>query len=320
PADGSLIWQVSYASETTSEHGTGMRATPYIEEERVYTFGRGGELGCWNLLDGAEIWRRNVEADGGESPRWGHSSSPLVVGEKVVVQGGGRARAIAYNKMSGELEWKSGEGLAGYAPIVVTEVDEKLVLLVFHGEGLAALEVANGNELWDIEWETPWDVNAGTPIVVGDEVFITSGYGVGGSLLKMGAEGASKVWENTVISAQHTDPYIIDGFLYGYSGDSSQNRGSFKCVELGSGEEVWSTNEMGWGTCLWVDGYLLCCDIKGNVYLMKPGAEKFELVTEMREALGKVRGPVWTIPVVSNGKLYLRFKQRMVCYDLQEEF
>jgi len=49
---------------------------------------------------------------------------------------------------------------------------------------------------------------------------------------------------------------------------------------------------------------------------MKPGPEKFVLVTEMVEALGKVRGPVWTIPVAANGRLYLRFKQRMVCYDL----
>ena len=83
-----------------------------------------------------------------------------------------------------------------------------------------------------------------------------------------------------------------------------------------SGEVVWATNEMGWGTCLWVEGYLLCCDIKGNLYLMKPGAEKFELVTEMAESLGKVRGRVWTIPVAANGRLYLRFKQKLVCYEL----
>ncbi len=114
----------------------------------------------------------------------------------------------------------------------------------------------------------------------------------------------------------HSDQYAINGYLYGYSGDSFQNKGSFKCVNLHNGEEKWSTNETGWGTCVFVDGHLLCIDIKGNLYLMKPDPDNFILVTQLPKALGDIKGPVWTKPVIANNRLYLRFRQQMVCYDL----
>ena len=103
---------------------------------------------------------------------------------------------------------------------------------------------------------------------------------------------------------------------YGYSGDSSQNKGAFKCVSLQDGSVRWTTNDMGWGTCVFVDGHLLCSDIRGNLFLIRPDPDRFVKVSEMRNALGDIRGPVWTRPVVANGLLYLRFKQRLVCYRL----
>ena len=316
PTDGTLLWQTSYSSKAGASHGTGPRATPAIDDDRVYTFGRGGDLVCWKLLDGKEVWRVNVSDEGGEAPMWGHASSPLILESRAMVQGGGTARTIAYDKMTGNVAWKSGDGLAGYAALTAMDLDGKPAVLVFHGKGLAALDAGNGDGLWDIFWETSYDVNATTPIAIGDRVFITSGYGTGCMLLKVRRSGAEVLWQSKVIAAQHSDPYAIDGFLYGYSGDSSQNKGTFKCVSLEDGSERWQTNEMGWGTCVFVDGHLMCCDIKGNLFLMRPDAGRFVKVSEMRNALGDVRGPVWTRPLVANGLLYLRFKQRLVCYRL----
>ena len=138
-------------------------------------------------------------------------------------------------------------------------------------------------------------------------------------LVQISGEKAETVWTNKTIASHNSDPYIIDGFIYGYSGMSNQNGGDFKCVEVDSGVEKWSTGEMGWGTCVWVDDHLLCCDIKGNIYLMKPDPEKFIKAAELSKALGDVKGPVWTIPVVANGRLYLRCKQRLVCYDILKQ-
>jgi hypothetical protein len=85
---------------------------------------------------------------------------------------------------------------------------------------------------------------------------------------------------------------------------------------LETGRERWSTGAIGWGTTVYVDGYLLCLDIKGNLFLVKPDPDKFEKVAELKAALGQVTDPAWTLPVVANGRLYLRYMQRLVCYDL----
>jgi len=317
PVTGALVWKTAYPARKSSFlHGTGPRATPFVDGDRVYTFGRAGDLVCGKLLDGSEVWHRNVTDEGGDAPKWGHSSSPLVTETLVVVQGGGSVRVIAYDKMTGDVKWTSGEGEAGYAALTRVRMGGVDAALAFHGTGLAAVRLADGAELWDTRWKTMSLVNATTPVVEGDLVFITSDYGKGGSLLRFDAGSVTTVWANRAIAAHHSDPFVIDGHIYGYSGMSAQNRGDFKCLVLATGEEKWSTREMGHGTCVHVDGHLLCCDIEGNLFLMKPDPEKFMKVTGMPKALGDVRGPVWTVPVIANGLLYLRFKQKLVCYRL----
>jgi outer membrane protein assembly factor BamB len=246
--EGTMLWQGSYAAEANTSHGSGPRATPYIDDDRVYTYGKSGDLVCWSLFDGEELWTTNVSFEGGALPQWGLSSSPLVLGDLVIVQGGGSARTVAYDKMTGKVIWKSGNGLAGYAAVTKMDIDAKTVILSFHGGGIAAIDAKNGSELWNMPWETPWNVNATTPITIGGRVFITSGYKTGGAMLKASLDGAETLWQNETISSQHSDPILIDGLLYGYSGDSSQNKGSFKCVDTENGAEIWATNDMGWGT------------------------------------------------------------------------
>jgi outer membrane protein assembly factor BamB len=316
PVTGKLLWQGSYPAKASPNHGTGLRATPFIDKNRVYTFGRSGDLICWRLMDGKAIWHKNVTDEGGQEPTWGHSSSPLVIDDLVLVQGGGSCRTIAYEKHTGNVAWKSGTGLAGYAALATMTIDNIKTLLVFHGMGLAALILEDGNELWNVKWKTPNDINATTPVVIEDRVFITSGNSTGSMLLKANRTRADSIWRIESFASLHSDPYVIDDYLYGYSGDSYQNKGAFKCINLSNGEEKWTTNEMGWGTCVFVDGYLLCCDIKGNIFLMKPNPNTFVKVTELPSALGDIRGPVWTTPVISNNRLYLRFKQKLICYDI----
>jgi outer membrane protein assembly factor BamB len=257
-----------------------------------------------------------VTSEGGKEPTWGHCSSPLIWANQVLVQGGGSGRTIAYDKKTGDVLWKSGQGPAGYAALNTIDIEDKPAVLAFHGKGLAALDITTGTELWNMPWETDYDVNATTPIVFENKVFITSGYGTGCQLLVIDPSSAEILWRNESFSSIHSDPYVIDGYLYGYSGDSYQNKGAFKCLDLSTGLEKWATNEIGWGTCIYVDDHLLCCDIKGNIFLIKPNPEKFIKITEVKGALGNVKGPVWTMPVIANGLLYLRFKQRLVCYNL----
>jgi outer membrane protein assembly factor BamB len=296
----------------------GSRATPWIDEDKVYTFGRSGDLICWNLFNGEKIWHKNVTNEGGEEHTWGHSSSPFVTDSLVIVNGGGTARTIAYNKFTGDVVWKSGTGLPGYAAISTIIIDGKQFILSFHGAGLSAINPVNGDEVWSHPWKTSYDVNATTPISYNDKVFITSGYGTGCVLLKVSLSGTEVLWTNETMSSHHSDPFIIDGYIYGYSGNSMQNKGDFVCIDLDTGEEKWSTGDMGWGTSVYVEGHILCSDIKGNLFLMKPDPNEFKLVTEMPNALGKISGAAWTIPVLANDKLYLRFKQKLISYNIKD--
>lgn len=319
PRSGELIWSKSYPAKTRTSHGPGPRATPFIDQDRVYTFGRGGDLTCWRLLDGELLWKQNVEDVGGKEATWGHSASPLVYEDKVYVQGGGRAIVAAYDKMTGRLVWRSMEGKAGYAALALLEMKDAVGLLVFHGTGLACVDPADGTILWAVPWDTRYDVNATTPAIADTTIFITSGYGTGCQALQVADSEVKPLWRNSTIASHHSDPIIVDGFIYGYSGQSNQNAGYFKCVDLESGEEKWRTDEIGWGTTTYVDSQLLCMDIKGNLFLVEPNPNAFKLIAYFRNALGAVTHPAWTIPVVANGRLYLRYMQRLVCYDLMPQ-
>lgn len=313
---GKLIWKGYYMADAATSHGPGSRATPFISNNKVYTFGRSGDLVCWQLEDGKLLWRKNVKDAGGAEPSWGFSTTPLVFDNKVIVQGGGTALVIAYDKQTGNLLWKSMEGEAGYAAAITMNIEGETKLLVYQGTGLSCLEPSDGKVLWTAPWPTEYFVNASTPIVSNDIIFHSSGYKTGSEAIKVTKNGYTVLWKNDIMQAQHTDPVLIDGYIYGYSGESSRNNGQFKCIELSTGKEMWSTNEIGQGTCTYADGYLICQDIKGNLFLIKPDPSGFKKVSEMKPAVDDVKNPAWTVPVVANGKLYLRYLQQLICYQL----
>ena len=313
---GDLIWLGSYEAEAATSHGPGSRATPFINEDKVYTFGRSGDLVCWQLEDGKLLWRKNVKDEGGAEPTWGFSTTPLVLDNMVIVQGGGAALVIAYDKLTGDLLWKSMDGEAGYAAGITMNIGNEVKLLIYHGTGLSCLNPTDGKHLWTVPWLTDYNVNATTPIVFNDIIFHTSGYKMGCEALRVTENGYSVLWKNNLMEAQHSDPILIDGYIYGYSGESSRNNGQFKCIELLSGKEMWSTKEIGQGTTTFVDGHLICLDIKGNLFLVKPDPSGFNKAGEIKSAVEDVKHPAWTVPVVANGKLYIRYLQQLLCYQL----
>lgn len=331
---GRLFWKKQYAAPGDTLWGGGPRATPYIDGDTVYTFGRMGHLACWNLKDGKLKWIRNVHDEGGVTPLYGHSSSPLVYKDLVIVQGGGGAQTIAFNKKSGKIVWKSDiTGVAGYASPILARLNGQDQILVFNGSGgdlrdghtpgrIAGLAPGTGGKIWESPWWCKLDVFAATPAVDEDMVFITSGYGGGGcKLVKVAETEATKVWEHwndKTIASLHSDPIILDGYIYCYSGMSS-DKGDLQCVELKSGELMWSAAEQaGWGTIVLVDGHLLCLSNRGDLLLVEPDPKAFKKVTEFRRAIPNIRGYIWTVPVVADGKLYLRCKECLICYDLMK--
>jgi outer membrane protein assembly factor BamB len=269
------------------------------------------------LEDGKLLWRRNVRDAGGSQPQWGYSTTPLVYKNVVIVQGGGNATVIAYDKVSGKLLWKSMQGEAGYAAVIPMNIEKEIKLIVYHGTGLSCLNPIDGKEIWTAPWPTKYRVNATTPLLYNDIIFHTSNYDMGCEALKVSPTGYSVLWKSKVMEAQHSDPILIDGYIYGYSGESLRNVGEFKCIELSTGREMWSTDQIGQGTTVFADGFLVCMDLKGNLFLIKPDPFGFKKIGEIRAAIEDVKNPAWTVPVIANGKLYLRYLQKLVCYNLE---
>jgi outer membrane protein assembly factor BamB len=312
---GKLIWKGSCEAPTNTNHGPGARATPVIDTDKVYTYGRGGDLVCWNLADGRILWHKKVADTGGVEPDWGYSSSPLLYGNKVIVQTGGNALAVAYDKINGEVLWKSGTGFGGYAPLNVFTADSSLLL--FSGEALSGLNAETGDVYWSVPWLVDYKVNASIPVSEGNIVFVTSGYSKGCMAIEVVNKKAKVLWESHSIEGQHSDPVIVNGYVYGYSGNSSRNNGSLVCLRLSDGKEMWSSKEVGTGTFAFADGYLVCLDINGNLSLVEVNPEKFVLSGRIEKALASVKHPAWTAPFIANGKLYLRYLQSIVCYSLE---
>jgi outer membrane protein assembly factor BamB len=312
---GEIIWKGSYEVKTNTNHGPGARATPFIDNDRVYTYGRSGDLVCWNLIDGKMLWHKNVTDSGGVEPDWGYSSSPLVYGNKVIVQAGGKALAIAYDKLTGGVLWTSGNGPGGYAPLTFMKTDS--TFLFFSGEALSGINKETGVINWSVPWVVDYKMNASMPAYEGNTIFVTSGYDKGCMAVKAETNKASVLWESKAIQGMHSDPLILNGYVYGYSGNSSSNHGNLVCLRLSDGKEMWNSTAVGNGTFAYADGFLVCFDIKGNLYLVEAKPDKFVKSGEFKKAMPSVRNPSWTAPVIANGRLYLRYLQHLICYDIK---
>jgi hypothetical protein len=179
-------------------------------------------------------------------------------------------------------------------------------------------------------------VNAATPVVVGDEVFISETYGPGSTLLKVKPGGYDVVWKDNdrvrskAMQTHWNTPVAVDGYLYASSGRHTQNA-ELRCIEWKTGKVQWTIPRLTRTSLLYVDGHFLCLGEYGSLILFKANPNKFEPVGEylfenpkatdnqgLRAPL-LLQYPCWAAPIISHGLLYLRGSDRLLCVDLIPE-
>ncbi len=297
-ATGKELWKHSYPQPLDPnmfEGGPG--CSPAIDGPRVYTLARHGLLLC--LEEGRVVWSKHLVKDfGAKQPTWGYANSPLVLGDMLLLDVGAKgASAVALNKLTGEIIWKAGDEPASYSsPIVITPGDNPSVAF-FNAFGLVVRTARDGRELWRFPWKTSYDVNAATPIPVGDAVFISSGYNHGAALVRAVGGKPEVVWESKAMRNQINSSVLWQGHVYGF------DESSFNCLDVQTGAVKWKKPGLGKGSLILADGKLVILSEKGQLVVARPSPEKFESLAEA-QVLGKDR--CWVVPTLSHGRIFVK--------------
>lgn len=318
--DGKEIWHTEIGSILKNNWGNGPRGTPSVDGDSVYVLGGQGTLICVNAKDGKKQWSKTMEELGGSVPTWGYTESVLVDDKNVYCTPGGEKGAIAaLDKKTGEVRWQSREFTekAQYSSIVPGEINGKRQLVQLVMNSVVGIDPANGKLLWKSPWPGRTAVIP-TPVVHDNHVYVTSGYGVGCKLIKVGPDNkVEDVYENKVMKNHHGGVVLVDGKIYGHSDGYA-----WVCQDFMKGDEVWGSKQLGKGAVTYADGRLYCLEEgSGTVVLAEASpqgrAEHGRFKLDPQTKLRSPQGRIWTHPVVANGKLYLRDQELLSCYDIK---
>lgn len=300
-ATGKEIWKHSYPAELGDKYFEGgTTGTPTVAGDRLYTLSRWGDTFCFEAATGKIVWSVNVQKEtGAPIPDWGFTGAPLIH-ENLVLLNVGDA-GLALDKATGKIAWKSENKNAGYSTPFPMQRAGQWLAVIGNGAAYVAVNPRDGKEAWRVRWVTEYGVNASDPIVDGDRLFLSSGYGKGGGLFKLGAGEPEAGWKNKKLRTQLNAAVLYQGFLYGVDGDTSQ-KAALKCLDLATGEEKWTQPDFGSGGVIVAEGKLIAFSGAGELSVGKATAEGFK-PTARAQVLG---GKCWTAPVLANGLVYCR--------------
>ena len=357
PESGQLYWTFRYGTNYKDRYGfnNGPRATPVIDQDRVYTVGAQAKLHCLDLRSGKLIWARDLASEF-RLPQgfFGFTPTPLVHGNLLIINIGapGGPCVVAFDKTTGQLLWCAGDQWgSSYASAIVGAVHGQPKVLVFAGGdarppvgGLLVIAPATG----EISVRVPWrseayeSVNAATPVLIENQVFITASYRTGGTLIELLPDGGSKTkWTTQALSCHWNTPILLQGHLYGFDGRNSRGA-TLVCLEVAGGEAMWR-EEITWedsimdpsgrqrtlpmsparGCLLYLDGHFLCLGEFGHLLWLELSPKGYRVLA--RKWLFSAPES-WVPPVISRGLLYVlqnrpdtihNTSPRLLCYDLR---
>jgi outer membrane protein assembly factor BamB len=312
---GELIWTTRETARFSDPlAGTGPRATPTISDGRVYAVGGTGILKALDLETGRTLWKRDVMSDGGtELPRYGLSSSPLVIDELVVVNAGGAdgRSLIAYNAETGEIAWSGGKDPAAYSsPFLTTLAGVRQIVSLNH-DSVTGHAPETGRVLWRQEWPDRQS-NIVQPLPLpGARLLVSAGWGQGAKLFRLRPEQDGQLvsellWESIFLKPKFSNPVYHDGFIYGL------DDGILVCLDPENGRRRWKRGRYGHGQVLLVGGVLLIQSERGEIVLVEASPEEHRELSRFRVMGGKL----WNTPALAGPYLLVRSDQEAALFEL----
>jgi len=307
---GEPVWAHGDASRFwESNGGPGPRATPTLSNGRVYTFGATGILNALDAADGTVVWSRNAATDTGTKvPQWGFASSPLVIGDMVIV--GVAGQLAAYERGTGARRWVGPVHGVSYSSPQLTTIDGVAQILLLSEAGATSVGLADGTLLWEYPWP-------GYPIVQpalttdGDiliSVSDTSGtrrlavaHGPGGWTVE-------ERWTSNGLKPYFNDFVVHNGYAFGFDGSI------LACIDLKDGKRKWKGGRYGNGQLVLLSDQdlLLVMSEEGELALVGASPDRFTELARFQA----IEGKTWNHPVVVGDILLVRNGQEMAAFRL----
>jgi outer membrane protein assembly factor BamB len=329
---GRTLWQVELGvadydqggdqGTDTNSGGDGPRTTPVFAAKRVFVFGSQFDLHALDAATGKVLWKRELLREfGGQQIQWSSAASPLVVGDRVIVSGGGRGQScLAFRADNGEVIWKAGDDLPTHSsPILATIHGQPQVLLMVQ-RGLVARDPANGRELW--HYPFPFrTATAASPVVWQDIVNVSAAYGVGGGAcqvtFKDGKWDTTEIWRSPGdrdTAAHWSTAVVVDGYMYGCYGRGRESHGTgfFKCIDIRTGKIMWQQPGFGPSQTIMVGNRLVATTDTGVLKFLEPTPTAYREIASAKVIDGKV----WATMAFSDGQLLVRSTKQGVCLEL----
>lgn len=326
-ADGKEVWAARVG-------GGDPNCTPTVDNGLVYALGRDGDLVCCETETGDEVWRKNFKQDfGGDMMSgWGFSESPLIDGDLLICTPGARdAILAALDKKTGQVKWKTalpqnvgnqgGDG-AAYSSVVISNAGGVKQYVQLTGRGVISADAKTGKLLWGYNKIANGTANIPTPIVDGNNVFCSTGYGTGAALLTISKNRnqlqAREVYFLNADDFQnhHGGMILHEGFIYCGHG---HNNGFPMCINMKTGKQAWNGGRgpgSGSAAVVYADGHLYFRYQNGVMALIEANPKAYKLKGQFK--LASSNGESWPHPVIHEGKLYLRDQGTLLCYNIKK--
>ncbi len=317
-ASGKPLWKQSFPThyQTSIAPDDGPRCVPLIHKERVYLFGADGDLHCLRLDSGETIWSRDADRQF-KAPLgyFGAGSTPIVEGDKLLVNIGGPAAGIvAFHLADGKTAWEATSDAASYSSPTATTLGGKRRVIFVTRLNVVSVDPASG----EVQFQFPFGmrgptVNAAMPLVLGDDLFVTASYGVGAQLVRIADDKPKVLWaDDNVMSSQYTTCIESGGALFGIHGRQDQGVAKLRAFDVQTQKVFWTQEDFGTGNLILADDKLLIMKTDGELILAEASRERFQPLASAK-IFDDVVQP---LPALADGRLFVRDSRTLKCLEL----
>ncbi len=320
---GRTRWTFRYptAYRCPVNYSSGPYSTPVLDRDHVYAWGAEGQLHCLDLHRGTECWSRSLNDEYDVEPgMFPVGSSPLLDGDRLILNVGGRASAagiVALDKRTGQTLWTATRDGASCATPRVAMIHGRRMVFVWTYDNLVAMDPESGRVGWRVAFRAkhPDTINATSPVVYGDIVLV-SGYQVGSLCLRVLPDGScQELWrgKKDVLDSHYNNLICLDGYVYGFGTIG----GGLRCVELETGRLMWRwKSRLRNAASIAVGDQLVLFDERGRLGSVRVGPEGYEAGSAT--ARGLLSGRCFSAPALCDGLLYIRNEEELRCLDLSK--